>query len=162
MNNKITLDEAKAFLIADGVKSYVRGFDYIAVALSEYNTSDPIIKTTYFGIAKKFSTTSTRVERCIRSAIQNTRNKVLKLDHEVTNSEYLSLARLKILGEGETFGKNRAESFKESVSSEQTESDNKITYTEPYTRIVLRPGESVHIVDETGAVKVVVLGDVNE
>lgn len=96
-----------------GVPAHIKGYQYLreAIIMSVEDTSvlSSITKIIYPGIAKKFSTTSSRVERAIRHAIEVawSRGKMETLDGlfgytintgkgKPTNSEFIALIADKI------------------------------------------------------------------
>lgn len=120
LNNKSDKMQTKEALVADllhklGIPSHIRGYQYIRegimIVYKNGNNISYITKEVYPEIAKKFETTSTRVERAIRHAIEISWNRGdVDLMDEIfgnsldinrdkpTNSEYLTTIadRLKI------------------------------------------------------------------
>ena len=77
------------YLMANGIPSNISGFKYLTMAIKMYSPGKKFVSEIYKGVAEYYDSTPMRVERCIRHAIS-------KSYCNLTNSEYIALARMLI------------------------------------------------------------------
>lgn len=74
MTNNIDESDIEGTLLTIGIPANLAGFAYITYAetlvLEQPDYLHSIVKCLYYDVAKHFNTTPSRVERCIRHAIQ--------------------------------------------------------------------------------------------
>jgi len=97
MNKQKIEKVTKEILNEIGIKINLKGYRYWVEAIVETadkNMNDyPIVNGLYVNVAKKFNTTSSRVERALRHAfISNSKaNEYFNIDYRITNSIFLIL-----------------------------------------------------------------------
>ncbi|MDQ0430085.1 two-component system response regulator (stage 0 sporulation protein A) [Planomicrobium stackebrandtii] len=108
--NKLTTEDRITNMVKDiGIPPHLKGYNYLKEAvllvLEQPDILNKVTKVLYPGIAAKFDTTSTRVERSIRHAIEQVWNRHETVDHiskifgysaahlesKPTNSEFIAM-----------------------------------------------------------------------
>ncbi|TWT08161.1 sporulation transcription factor Spo0A [Planococcus sp. CPCC 101016] len=108
--NKLTKEDRITNMVKDiGIPPHLKGYNYlkeaVSLVLEQPEILNKVTKVLYPGIASKFDTTSTRVERSIRHAIEQVWNRHETVDHiskifgysvahlesKPTNSEFIAM-----------------------------------------------------------------------
>ncbi len=115
-SNRSNIDKISNILISIGIPASIVGYRFlreaIDLAIKNPDAINAITKQLYPEVAKKFTTTSSSVERAIRHAIDvawtkgkiNNLNKIFNMDiytrdEKPTNSEFIALIADKLVGE---------------------------------------------------------------
>ena len=61
----------KDFLLANGIKPHLKGFDYLATAVELYDKKKNVVSWLYIRVAEKHNTTPQGCERAIRHCMKS-------------------------------------------------------------------------------------------